>query len=294
MGSRFGGIKQVEPVGPAGEATLEYSIYDAARSGFDDLVFLIRGAIEADFRASVLARLPSSLRRRLAFQEIGSLLGADAAVAASARAKPWGTAHALLCAAAEIDAPFAVVNADDFYGRESLRLVHDFLASSSSDSREWCMAGYRLRNTTSPNGPVSRGLCSVDPSGFLLSVREQTAISQEGEAFHSVQPDGAKLDLGGDEVVSMNLWGLSPAVFRPAAELFQAFLAESADSPSAEFPLPGLIDALLARGEARVRVLPTSDAWFGLTYREDRPDAARRVAALHASGAYPSPLWGSP
>jgi hypothetical protein len=291
IGSRFGGVKQVEPVGPAGETTLEYSIYDALRAGFDDVVFLVRASIEADFREAVLSRLPASVERRLAFQERSNLLDPTELAAAAGRTKPWGTGHALLCAAPEIRNPFAVVNADDFYGPESFRIVHDFLASSSPGSRDWCMAGFLLRNTTSEHGSVARGLCAVDGQGALVSVTEHTKITEEGGAFLSAMPDGRVLRLGGDETVSMNLWGLTPEVFGLARPLFQEFLAHGASSPTAEFYLPGMIDTLLSRGEARVRVLPTPEAWFGLTYRGDRVAAAERVTALHTSGAYPTPLW---
>jgi hypothetical protein len=292
MGSRFGGVKQVEPVGPDGETTLEYSIYDALRAGFDEVVFLLRSSIEADFRRVVISRLPPSVKWRIAFQEMDSLLEPPALAAAAGRTKPWGTAHALLCAAPELPHPFAIVNADDFYGRESFRIVHDFLASSRTASSDWCMGGFLLRNTTSPHGSVSRGLCSLDASGNLVSVKEHRTIRQSGGSFSSILPDGSILSLGGDEIVSMNLWGLTPAAFALTRPLFADFLSENAASPKAEYLLPDMIDALVSRKGARVRVLPTPEAWFGLTYREDRPAASLRVAALHASGLYPSPLWG--
>ena len=293
IGSRFGGVKQVEPVGPAGETTLEYSIYDALRAGFDDVVFLVRSSIEADFREAVLSRLPASVECRLAFQEMDSLLSPAELAAAAGRTKPWGTGHALLCAAPEITKPFAVVNADDFYGPESFRLVHDFLAASAPGSRDWCMAGFLLRNTTSEHGAVARGLCAVEDGGSLVSVTEHTRITKEGGAFLSALSDGGSVRLTGTETVSMNLWGLSPEVFGLARPLFRDFLARGAPSSTAEFYLPGVIDTLLSRGEARVRVLPTPEAWFGLTYRGDRAQAVARVAALHAAGTYPTPLWST-
>jgi hypothetical protein len=295
MGSRYGGVKQVDPVGAAGETILEYSVYDALASGFDEVVFLIRRGIEADFRERVLARLPRSVGALLAFQELDSLLGpGDLAAAREAgRTKPWGTGHALLCAAEAIRSPFAVINADDFYGRASFRVVHDFLAARGPESREWCMAGYELRNTTSPHGSVSRGLCSVDAAGRLASVVEHVAVSEKGGRFSSRLADGSELELRGSEVVSMNFWGLAPAVFDLALPLFRAFLEQGRSSPKAEFYLPALVDALVARGEASVSVLPTPEAWFGLTYREDAGAARERVAALTAAGAYPSPLWSA-
>lgn len=297
LGSRYGGVKQVDPVGPAGETILEYSVYDALAAGFDEVVFLIRRGIEADFRETVLGRLPAPLRSRLAFQELESLLAPGEAAAAreAGRTKPWGTGHALLCAASAIGSPFAVINADDFYGRESFRLVRDFLAARGPESRDWCMAGYELRRTTSPHGSVSRGLCGLGPDGRLASVTEHTAIEEAGGRFVSRggAAPGAELELGGGELVSMNFWGFTPAVFGLALPRFRAFLAEGRGSPKAEFYLPSLVDELVRRGEASVSVLPTPEAWFGLTYREDAPAARARIAELVRAGAYPSPLWGA-
>ncbi|MEI6876173.1 MAG: NTP transferase domain-containing protein, partial [Spirochaetota bacterium] len=183
MGSRYGGIKQVEPMGASGETTLEYSLYDARKAGFDRIVFLLRREIEADFRDSILRRLPHDLRTSIAFQDMDGLLGpAERRKArSSGRCKPWGTGHALLCAQRDLACPFAVVNADDFYGRESFRLVHDYLARPEAGEGDWCMAGFALRNTTSPNGHVARGLCELDPSGALVSVTEHTRITEEGD-----------------------------------------------------------------------------------------------------------------
>jgi hypothetical protein len=313
LGSRYGGVKQVDPVGPAGEATLEYSLYDALRSGFDEIVFLIRSSIENDLRRAVLNRLPTSMRCRLAFQELESLLEPEdlAAARASGRTKPWGTAHALLCAASELRAPFAVVNADDFYGRESFRLVHDFLAAQDPAGRGWCMAGFELAKTASPHGAVSRGICvlrprsGAKPGSELVSVTEHPSIIASAAAgttrrsdtddpgtFISRLPDGSEIELDGRSIVSMNLWGLTPAIFPLALPLFRAFMAENRGSTKAEFYLPALIDALVARGEARVEVLPTPETWFGLTYREDAAAARARIAELGAAGEYPAPLWG--
>ncbi|MBL8966381.1 MAG: NTP transferase domain-containing protein [Spirochaetaceae bacterium] len=310
MGSRFGGIKQMASVGSAGETVLEYSVHDALQAGFDEIVFLVRRSIEPDFRSHVLARLPARVRSRLVFQELESLLppAAPAAAAASGRAKPWGTGHALLCAAEALDAPFAVINADDFYGRASFEAVHGFLAAADPAAAEFCMAGFLLANTTSPHGAVSRGLCEVAADGFLRGVTEHTAICEvaagaaagsaagagRGVAYLSRLPEGGERGLSGDAVVSMNLWGFTPAVFPLARPLFDRFISANASSPKAEFYLPGLVDELVAAGRATVRVLPTPEAWFGLTYREDLEDARARVAALTGAGRYPAPLWGRP
>lgn len=281
-------------MGPSGENLLEYSIYDAFEAGFGEVVFLIRSAIEGDFRERILSRLPPSIRHSLAFQEYDSLVGADH----GPRAKPWGTGHALLCAAGALEVPFAVVNADDYYGRASLRLVRDFLERSDPGSGRWCMAGYELRNTVTANGSVSRGICRVDEAGRLASVVEHSRIEVRarskqapGPSFVSVLGERGELRLGGDEIVSMNLWGLTPAIFDLAGPLFEAFLSSSRNSPTAEFYLPELVDGVVRDGKASVDVLKTDDQWCGLTYREDLELARSRMAALTASGFYPSPLW---
>lgn len=298
MGSRFGGIKQVEAVGPCGEAILEYSIYDGLRAGFDEILFLVRSEIEADFRERILSRLPSSIPCRLVHQEIDSLVGK----VNPARTRPWGTGHALLCAAGAIGHPFGVINADDYYGRTSLALVHDFLEPQEPEGLDWCMAGFRLRQTTSPHGAVSRGLCARDPGGQLLSVVEHPRIvearppleAHSGKgAFASLQAEGRPIPLGGEEIVSMNLWGFTPRIFRLALPAFQAFLERDGTSPTKEFYLPALVDSLVAQGSARVEVLETEDAWFGLTYREDLALARERILALVKEGFYPSPLWST-
>ena len=286
MGSRFGGVKQVEAAGSAGESILEYSIYDALRVGFSRIYFLIRSAIEADFRERILSRLPNSLRWSLIFQE-GDSVGAPA----GARTRPWGTGHALLCASEAIACPFAVVNADDYYGRGSLRLVHDFLDTGEPRGVDWCMAGFRLRNTTSAHGSVSRGLCRKDPRGRLVSVVEHTRIEEREGSFLSIRPDGGSTALGAEDLVSMNLWGFTPSVFPLALPLFHSFLERSGGSLSDEFYLPGLVDRLVAAGSASVQILETEDSWFGLTYREDLELARARIAGLVESGFYPEPLW---
>ncbi len=287
MGSRYGGVKQVEAVGARGESILEYSIYDALKAGFSEIVFLIRSAIEGDFRDRILSRLPPTLRRRLVFQEMDSLVDAGH----PGRTKPWGTGHALLCAAAGMDKPFAVVNADDYYGRGSLRLVHDFLDTGEPRGVDWCMAGFRLRNTTSAHGSVSRGLCRKDPRGRLVSVVEHTRIEEREGSFLSIRPDGGSTALGAEDLVSMNLWGFTPSVFPLALPLFHSFLERSGGSLSDEFYLPGLVDRLVAAGSASVQILETEDSWFGLTYREDLELARARIAGLVESGFYPEPLW---
>jgi hypothetical protein len=303
MGSRFGGIKQVAGVGPGGETVLEYSIYDALEAGFDEVVFLIRRGIEADFRDLILSRLPERVKSRLAFQELESLLPAGEIEAASGRTKPWGTGHALLCAESAIDSPFAVINADDFYGRASLVIVHDAIAAVDPENTDFCMAGFALGRTMSPHGTVSRGLCDLatgnGQSGacgvFLRGVVEHPAIRVEGGLCFSRLGEGpsfGEVELPVDATVSMNLFGFTPAIFGLAHPLFSRFIATEAASPKKEFGLPTFVDELISLGQARVRVLPTPETWFGITYREDLMGVRERIAALSVSGLYPSPLWG--
>jgi len=291
MGARFGGVKQIEGVGPHEETVLEYSVYDALEAGFDEIVFLIRDSIETDFRKTVLSRLPSRVVFRIAFQGPNSLLSRQELAASTGRRKPWGTGHALLCAASGIDSPFAVINADDSYGREALRIVRSRLCSLASDSTEFCMAGYHLKNVMSAWGPVSRGICDVDANGYLLDVTEHVSVSEENGAFVSVSPAGTRTILKNDASISMNLWGLTPAVFPLADVLFREFLENHAGSADAEFYLPYVVDSLVKSGKARVRVLPTDEKHFGLTYRGDLAETKTRVARMIAEGLYPDPLW---
>ncbi len=306
MGSRFGGIKQLEPVGPGGETLLEYSVYDALKAGFSDLVFLIRRSMEADFRARVLARLPVELPLSLAFQEVEDLLDATALEHAGLlpgklradglppRSKPWGTGHALLSAAPFLRTPFAIINADDWYGREALAAVGGFLAAAEPGSMDHCMAGYRLSLTTSGNGSVARGLCDIDPEGRLLAVKEHTGIERRGERCVSVLPDGRETEIASDTLVSMNLWGFTPAVLEYARPLLASFLARNAASPTAEFYLPSIVSSMIEGGRGSVQVLPSSEEWMGMTWRGDLKTLRSRITRLVASGAYPSPLWPSP
>ncbi|MFZ4618689.1 MAG: nucleotidyltransferase family protein [Rectinemataceae bacterium] len=303
MGSRFGGIKQLEPVGPGGETLLEYSVYDALRAGFNDLVFLIRGSMEADFRERVLSRLPAWVQPSLAFQEVEDLLDAAALEAAGLlpgtlradglppRSKPWGTGHALLCAATFLRTPFAIINADDWYGREALAAVWGFLETADPGGMDHCMAGYRLSLTTRGNGQVARGLCEIDAGGRLLSVREHRGIERRGERCVSVLPDGRETEIASDTLVSMNLWGFTPAILGYARPLLASFLAGNAASATAEFYLPSIVSSMIEGGQGSVQILPSSEQWMGMTWRGDLGTLRSRIAQLVASGAYPSPLW---
>lgn len=275
MGSRFGGLKQVQPVGPAGELIIEYSAYDALQAGFNRLVLVIRKDIEADFRATIGRRLESRMDVSYVFQE-----------PPPGRSKPWGTGHAVLAAQAAVARPFAVINADDFYGTAGYRA----LAAHFAASPDYAMVGYPLKQTLSEFGTVSRGLCAVDAGGRLKSITEITKIERTAGGARYTEA-GAGKALTGDEIVSMNFWGFTPQVFPQLAQLFAGFLAKNATDSKAEFYLPTALSTLNERGVARVALLRSSDAWFGITYREDLTASQAAIRALVAAGKYPAPLW---
>lgn len=277
MGSRFGGLKQVQPVGPQGELIIEYSVHDALRAGFSRLVLVIRKDIEADFRASIGRRLEARMDVSYVFQETGAV-----------RAKPWGTGHAVLAAREAVRAPFAVINADDFYGASG----YAALAAHFATGQDYALVGYPLRQTLSEFGTVSRGLCATDTQGRLARITEVTKIAKQGAGAKYTEADGLVHLLSGDEIVSMNFWGFTPAVFSQLEKLFAEFLAKSAGDPKAEFYLPTAISALNERREAGVALLRSSDAWFGITYKEDLASSRVAIKSLIAAGKYPAPLWG--
>jgi NDP-sugar pyrophosphorylase family protein len=286
MGSRFGGLKQVQPVGPHGELIIEYSIFDALRAGFDRLVLVIRKDIEADFRATIGRRLESRMAVDYVFQESGDVPAAYQSNAA-VRTKPWGTGHAVLAARGAVKRPFAVINADDFYGAAGYRTLADHFTRSS----DYALVGYPLRQTLSEHGTVSRGLCAVD-GGRLRGITELTKIEKTADGARYTDAAGQAQRLTGDETVSMNFWGFTPAVFPQLEGLFGEFLAARGADPKAEFYLPTALSDLNQRGASRIALLRSEDAWFGITYREDLPTATAAVRGLVAAGRYPAPLWG--
>lgn len=275
MGSRYGGLKQIEPVGPSGETMLDYAVHDARRAGFTRAVFVIRKDFAELFRNQVAAKYAGKLEVELVFQEMG----------AAPREKPWGTGHAVLAARSAVAAPFAVINADDFYGWDSFRRLGEFLRREAQARRSpprYAMAGFRLAQTLSEHGAVSRGVAQVR-QGLLTTVEEKTGILAE-----AVGPGHA---YSGEEVVSMNCWGFLPAVFEPLAAAFAEFVRTRGADPRAEFYLPAAIAGMIARGEAEVEVLPTDARWFGVTYREDRPAVQQAIEARVAAGEYPRKLF---
>jgi len=290
IGSRFGGVKQVAGVGPRGETLLEYSLYDARRAGFGEVVFLIRPDIEADFKATIAARLPSSLRYSLAYQTREMLLDDAQRASASAcgRAKPWGTGHALLCARGAIgEGPFAVLNADDYYGRAAFEGLG---ARLSRIPGEFCFAAYRLDDVVPSQGSVSRAICEVDPEGYLERIVEHKRVWREAGRLVS-RLEGGDVELSPEAPVSMNLWGFNASVFEGGARAWSAFLGNPENYASREFYLPDIVQAMMAARAIRVRAVAGSVRSFGLTNPEDLAETRRRLAALVEGGFYPSPLW---
>jgi NDP-sugar pyrophosphorylase family protein len=286
MGSRYGGLKQIEPVGPSGEAIIDYSVYDAVRAGFGKLVFILRKEIEQPFREAIGSRFESRIAVDYVFQELDKI-PAPFAVPAG-RTKPWGTTHAILMAAETIHEPFAAINADDFYGAASYGLLARHLQPGVSD---YAMVGFILRNTLSDFGSVARAVCHIGAGGYLENVVEMTSIVRDGAQIRNTDADGRVTPLSGDEPVSMNMWGFTPRIFPELRQRFEAFLRASATDLKRECYIPNTVNELVAAGEARVQVLRTPDAWFGVTYREDHPRVVENIRRLIRAGAYPERLW---
>lgn len=291
IGSRYGGLKQIEPIGSGGEAVLDYAVFDARRAGFGKVVFVIRKEIERDFREKLASRFERHVDVHYAFQEL-AMLPAGFGVPAG-REKPWGTGHALLCAESKVSGPFAVINADDFYGAESYQALGDFLraAPPQSGPEHYAMVGFQLALTLSEHGSVARGVCRTDDDGNLVSVEELTAIEQRADGIRNKEPDGSYRALTGREITSLNCWGFHPGLFAHLRRMFADFLERNAGNPRAEFFLPSAVNALIANGAARVKVLPTPCRWFGMTYREDRAVVAGSIRAMTRAGLYPEKLW---
>lgn len=290
MGSRYGGLKQLDPMGPHGETVMDYAIFDARRAGFDRVVFVIRRDFEEAFRAQVLPRYAGHIAVALCFQDPADL---PAGVrVAPGREKPWGTAHAIRAARAVVHEPFVVINADDFYGRASYETLAAFLSAPTPGAvPTYAMAGFELRRTLSAHGTVARGVCRTDAGGHLTSIRELTKLIAVDDHVENQDPPDAPERLTGDEPVSLNMWAFTPEVFPQIDAVFREFLEAYGDSPSAECYIPAVVDTLITRGACRVRVLPTSSQWFGVTYRDDRDGVVAAFDDLTARGEYPSPLW---
>lgn len=292
VGSRYGGLKQMDRIGKSGEVLLDYSVYDAKRAGFAKVVFIIRRDIERDFRELVLDRIGSAVPCDLAFQEMDRLIPADILAESKriGRTKPWGTTHALLCARDKIDAPFAVLNADDFYGREAFATLGAYL--SGGEIRDGAIVPYSLYKTLSPQGTVARGVCVID-NGYLASVDELTAIAREGDRIFNTGADKAKRELKEDTPVSMNFWGFPESIFPDLQRYFDEFLAASGKELKSECYLPLAADWFIKNKLLKIKVLRADSEWFGVTYKEDRESAVKRISGLVDEGIYPGSLWGT-
>jgi len=286
MGSRYGGLKQIDPVGPAGETIIDYSIYDAMRAGFGKLVFVIRHDIEQPFREIVGSRFEQRIAVDYVFQELDKLPGGFAVP--EGRTKPWGTTHAILMAADAVKEPFAAINADDFYGRHAYKVLADHLTSGSPD---YAMVGFVLKNTLSDHGSVARGVSRTDASQYLTSIVEMLKIEPDGTGAKNTDADGKITKLTGDEAVSMNFWGFTPALFPQIKAAFENFLKKSGGELKSECYIPSTVGDLVTGGQAKVKVLRSPDSWFGVTYREDRPTVVESIRKLVAKGDYPAKLW---
>lgn len=286
MGSRYGGLKQVDPVGPSGQIILDYSIFDARRAGFERAIFIIRPEMRKIFEEAVGARAAKLMEVEYAYQTPDML--PEGSTVPDGREKPLGTAHAVWCAAgAAGDAPFAVINADDFYGEDAFRKIYDYLAAAKDDDKyRYAMVGYRVENTLSESGTVSRGVCRTDERGFLTSIVERTQIARQADGMirdgDFVLPEGTN--------VSMNLWGFTPSFMKVLTDLLRTFLENELplNPAKAEFYLPFAVDSLIQSNQATARVLTTDSRWFGVTYREDKPAVMQSIADMTAAGAYPA------
>ena len=293
MGSRYGSLKQVDPVGPSGEAILDYSVFDARRAGFGKVVFVIRKDFEAEFRARVGAKYEHVIDVGYCFQDKADVPAPFSAPAE--RAKPWGTAHAIRAARNAVDTPFAAINADDFYGRDAYAALAKFLSSPAAartgGKAHFAMAGFRLGNTLSENGPVARGACKIGPDGCLEGVRELTKLVRAGDVAENREDEANPVQVPLDARVSMNCWGFTPRLFDELEARFAAFLAVRGAEMKSEWYIPFVVDELIKEGKADCAVLPTDSRWFGVTYREDKPYVMAEIGKLVEAGDYPAPLF---
>ena len=293
MGSRYGGLKQIDPVGSKGEAILDYSIYDAWQAGFETVVIIIKEAIRKDFMETVGKRLEKApVELRYAYQELDTL--PDGFTVPHGRTKPWGTSHAVLCAAQAIDgAPFAVINADDYYGKSAFKVIFDHLSATTGDY-DYCMVGYELSKTVTDNGSVARGVCVTNGDGFLAEINERTRIEKYAGGIHYTEDGENWVDVAPDTTVSMNLWGFMPSFLDEIGARFAAFLKDAivTNPLKCEFFLPLPVSQLIHEGKATVKVLTSPDQWFGVTYAADKPVVVASLKQMTDEGKYPDGLWG--
>ena len=293
MGSRYGGLKQIDPVDREGHIIMDFSIYDAKKAGFEKVVFIIKKENEKDFKDAVGRRIEKVMDTAYVYQELDSI--PEGFAVPEGRVKPWGTAHAILCAAGEIDSPFAVINADDYYGRSAFEKIYQYLTTHEDDEKyRYTMVGYRLINTVTDNGYVSRGVCALNEKNELVSVTERTRIEKRGSGVAYSEDGGSSwTEIAGNTLVSMNMWGFTESILEEIRSGFPAFLKNGlAENPmKCEYFLPSVVSDLLSMGKASVTVLESEDKWYGITYKEDKPAVTATVQKLKDSGRYPERLW---
>lgn len=291
MGSRYGGLKQIDPLGPNGQIILDYSIYDAYRAGFSRVIFIIKPELKDAFEQAIGAKARRYMQVDYAFQTLDNL--PDGLTAPEGRVKPLGTGHAVWCALPLLDVPFAVINADDFYGADAFQKMFDFLSKTVDDDKyRYCLVGYKVENTLTDNGTVSRGVCQADENGFLCSIVERTAIARSEDGVIRFSEGDTTGEIADGTPVSMNLWGFTPSFLGELTAMLHEFFAEKLPSnpEKGEFYLPSAVDALIQNGKATARLLTTDARWFGVTYREDKPTVQAALTAMTDAGEYPSDL----
>lgn len=294
MGSRYGGLKQIDPVDKEGHIIMDFSIYDAVKAGFEKVVFIIKKENETDFKEAIGDRLSRQLEVAYVFQDLHNL--PEGYEVPADRVKPWGTGHAVLSCINEIDGPFAVINADDYYGSHAFKMAYDFLAntSDSEDLYQYVMVGYKLENTLTENGHVARGICVTDENGNLVKIHERTHIEKRGDITAYTEDDGATwVEIPEGSTVSMNMWGFSESILKELKARFAKFLDENLEKNplKCEYFLPFVVDELLQEKKATVKVLKSMDKWYGVTYKEDKPCVVKAIQELKDSGLYPQKLW---
>ncbi len=288
IGSRYGGLKQLDKVGPSGETIIDYSIFDAIRAGFSKVVFVIRKNIENEFKNTFGNKFSDKIDVEYVFQEINNV--PEGIVIPEERVKPWGTGHALLAAQNNIDTPFAVINADDFYGYQSFKIISEYLNKRANNENNYCMVGFMLKNTLSEFGYVSRGICKKDNKDLLLSVTERTHITINNARITYKDNDNY-IDLSGNEIASMNLFGFTPSIFNYSNKMFEDFIKKNINNLKSEFYIPLIVNNLIKSDIAKTKVLNTPEQWFGVTYKEDKQLTVSKLKELTDSGVYPQSLW---
>ena len=294
MGSRYGGLKQIDPVDEQGHIIMDFSIFDAKRAGFEKVVFIIKKENEADFKEAVGNRMAEQMEVAYVYQDLHNI--PEGFEVPEGRVKPWGTAHAVLSAIDEIDGPFAVINADDYYGRDAFQVIYDYLATHEDDDKyRYTMVGYKLENTVTDNGHVARGVCDTNEAGELVRITERTRIEKRNGGIAYSEDDGASwTELPGDTLVSMNMWGFTRSILDEIKTGFPAFLEKGlvSNPMKCEYFLPAVVSTLLEEGRATVAVLASADKWYGVTYKEDKPVVVQAIKKMKAEGRYPEKLWG--